>query len=172
MSMTLEEISQLLTRAEIRNIIDDDNLWGIPIIKMLPAETSEFADTMGTKAVFPYIKLVDRPPLGQFFTMGSAFPAFDTKGSQHVEAFLKLCSMMQRHEDPVQFIYTKDGTVACWIEIPLADNNITLAQLQVCHLLLTTALDTRYPALKKALETGVVDALQPAEHPTENTDWL
>jgi len=172
MATTLEEISQLLTGAGIRNMIDDDNAWGIPLIKMQPAETSQFADASGDKTIFPYIKLVDRPPLGQFFTMGSAFPAFDTKGSQHVEAFLKLCSMMQMNEDPVQFIYNKDGTMACWIEIPLADNTITLAQLRVCHLLLTYALDTRYPALKKALETGVVDALQPAEPQAESTDWL
>jgi hypothetical protein len=172
MATTLQEISDLLTRAGIKNLIDDDNSWGIPIIKLGPVKTSNFADASGDKTIFPYIKLVDRSFMGQFFTMGSAFPAFDTKGSQHVEAFLKLCLMMQMNEDPVQFIYSEDGTVACWIEIPLADNTITLAQLKVCHLLLTAALDTRYPALKKALETGVVDALQPAEPQAESTDWL
>lgn len=169
--MTIEEISGMLTRLEIANQIDEDG-----DLRMAALSTQRFVNSRGEKLLHVYLSLHDLDVVGQVFSIRTAYAIFDTKGSKHRDAFLKLCAMLQCFSDPVQFVYMPSAQLHARIEIPLADNTLTYKQLGACVHLIREAVDGSCEMLKKALETGVLDvpeevrqALAEAEGATETT---
>jgi len=171
MSMTIEEISGMLTRLQVANQIDEDG-----DLRMATLGTERFVNSRGEKQLDVYLSLYELPDIGQVFSVKTVHGIFDTKGSEHRDMFLKLSSMLQAFPDPVQFVYMPNAELHARIEIPLADNNITYKQLGACIHILRQAVDESYDLLKKALETGVMDipdkvrkALAEGEGPTDTT---
>lgn len=149
MATTIEEISGMLTRLEVANQIDE----GGNIKVRLSIPTKNFVNIQGEKELGLFISLYELGDLGQVFTV-LTHTLFDTKGSAHRDAFLKLASLLQHAADPVQFVYSPDAQLYAQIEIPLADNKITHDQLAICFAMIKIVVERRYEMLKTALETG------------------
>lgn len=150
MSMTIEEISGILTRMSLPNKIDNagDVMTGVP--------TERFTGPNGEKILLLHVALRDLE-LGQMCSIQTSPALFNTKGSEHRDALLKLCSLLQYYVEPVQFIYTPQANILARIEIPLADNKLTRDQLYMCLRIMSAVIDQAYDPLKQALETGVLD---------------
>lgn len=155
MSMTIEEISGMLTRANIENMIDKDG-----DVRVIPIPTDNYVNADGEKTLFLYISLRDYRGMGQIFSIHTGPSLFKTKGSAHRDTLLKFCAMLQMNPDPVQFIYMPDASIHARVEIPLADNKVTHEQLLLSIGLMRNVIDNAYEPLKQTLETGVL-ALPP-----------
>jgi len=150
MSMTIEEISGMLTRAQVENMIDKDG----DVVAVLPTEN--YVNPQGEKALALYFSLRHFQGFGQIFALQTAQPLFDTKGSAHRDALLKLCALLQSDPDPVQFIYLPSAKIIARIEIPLADNKLTHNQLILSLEIFRLVVDRYYEDFKNTLETGVL----------------
>ena len=148
--MTIEEISGMLTRVNVGNVIDKDGDVGV----ILP--TQRYVNPKGEKALILYISLRDYESMGQIFTIQTAQSLFKTKGNEHRDVLLKLCALLQMDPDPVQFIYTPDANILARIEIPLADNKLTHEQVTLSLGIMRNVIDATYEPLKQTLETGVL----------------
>ena len=157
MAMTIEELSGILTRFDIKHSFDRDG----DIV--LTWKTENFRATGGIYKLSEgktYDGLVMHMKLANDNTMFvlSAFDAFDIKGSPHLDAFLKLCSIIQMTGYLIQFEYVpKLGTVRACIELPLVDNKLTAAQVKFCIDSLYAVLEAYFQPLQKALKTGELD---------------
>jgi hypothetical protein len=159
MAMTIEELSGILTRLDIKHSFDRDS----DIV--LTWETENFKATRGLYEVSPgetYDGLVMHMRLVHDNTMFvlNAQDAFDIKGAPHLDAFLKMCSLIQMRGYLIQFEYVPTrGTVGACIELPLMDNKLTAAQVKFCLDSIRSALESFYRPLQKALKTGVLEGL-------------
>lgn len=152
MSMTIEEISGMLTRLEVPNVIDEDG-----DVRVIPIATENYINPKGEKTLYLYISLRNHQGMGQIFSIHTGPSLFETKGNEHRDVLLKFCSILQMGADPVQFIYmAHDASVHARIEIPLANNKLTHEQVDLCIGLMRNCIDGAFNALTQTLETGVL----------------
>ena len=150
MATTIEELSGILTRGEIKHAFDKDGdiYFGF--------QTENYTNPAGDKALGMHLRISNE---GQMFTL-TAHEAFLVKGSKHIDVFLKLCSILQMSGYLIQFEYVPfNGTVRPCIEIPLMDNKLTKGQLDFCIASMVKAMEDNYQSLKHALETGSLAGL-------------
>lgn len=143
--MTIEELSGILTRNEIKHAFDKDGdiYFGF--------ETTNYKNPSGEKSLGIFMSIANE---GQMFSL-TAHHAFTVKDSPNMDAFLKLCAIIQMSGNLIQFEYVpSNGTVRPCIELPLLDNKLTKAQLDLCIACMIKTMEDHYPALQKALETG------------------
>jgi len=146
--MTIEEVSGILTREEIKHIFDKDGDicagW----------DTEKFINSKGEKSVRITLGIRNE---GQVFH-ACVYHAFQLKGCKHLDAFFKLCSIIQYGTFFSKFEYSvKNASVSLRIEIPLFDNKLTREQINACWTTLIKILEDHYDALRKALDTGELD---------------
>lgn len=159
MAMTIEELSGILTRLDIKHSFGNES----DIV--LTWQTKNFKASSGIYEVSPgetYDGLVMHMRLVHDNTMFvlNAQDAFDIKGAPHLDAFLKMCSLIQMRGYLIQFEYFPTrGTVAACIELPLMDNKLTAAQVKYCIDSIHSVLESFYHPLQKALTTGVLEGL-------------
>jgi hypothetical protein len=147
MSMTIEEISGILTRAGVKHQFDKDGDIAFSY------ETEKYVNPRGEKGLLMYASL---PKEGQMFTL-TAHHAFQVKGSPHLDIFLKLCTLIQMDGSSLQFEYVpQNGTVQPCIEVPLMDNKLTAQQLEYCIKAMLHTVEGNAALLQKALETGEI----------------
>ena len=150
MATTIEELSGILTRGEIKHAFDKDGdiYFGF--------QTENYTNSAGDKSLGIYLRISNE---GQMFSL-TAHDGFVVKGSKHIEAFLKLCSILQMTGYLIQFEYVpSNGTVRPCIEIPLIDNKLTKGQLDFCIASMVKVMEDNYSSLKQALETGSLAGL-------------
>jgi len=148
MAMTIEEVSGILTREEIKHAFDKDGDiyagW----------DTEKYINPKGEKSVVITFGIRNEE---QIFNACVYF-AFQVKGCKHLDAFFKLCSIVQSRTFFSKFEYSvKSASVSLRIELPLLDNKLTRNQINACWSCLTKILEDNYEALRKALDTGELD---------------
>lgn len=147
MAKTIEELSGILTRLEIGHKYDEDGDIGFGF------PTKKYTNSKGEKGAVLFVRMTNpNTDHARFFL--TCYAAYDTKGSKHRGAFLKLCSLAQLAPDPVQWQYRPEGTINACIEIPLADNGITPLQFAQCLEMMVRHLEETYEPLHTALTTG------------------
>lgn len=150
MATTIEELSGMLTRGEIKHAFDKDGdiYFGF--------QTENYTNPAGTKTLGMHLSISNE---GQMFSL-TAHHAFKVKGSKNVDTFLKLCSIIQMSGYLIQFEYLPTvGTVRPCIEIPLIDNKLTKSQLDFCIASMVKAMEDYFAPLQKAIETGSLEGL-------------
>jgi len=150
MAMTIEELSGILTRNDIKHSFDTDGdiFFGY--------ETEKYIRSDGNKSLGLFLSVANE---GRMFSL-TAHDAFSVKGSKHIGAFLKLCSIIQMNGYLIQFEYVPTrGAVRACIEVPLLDNKLTKAQLDFCIAAMLKMMEEFYEPLQKALQTGSLEGL-------------
>jgi hypothetical protein len=126
-------------------------------------KSKNFRQPDGTQGIFVVVELSEDGEYVKIFSPG----AFRIDG-EHVDPFLRACSMIQWRTKLIQFEFDEnDKEVRPIVEFPIEDAPLTARQLGRCVNGLCTLLDQYYDTLKKALETGEISFPEAAPPPPE-----
>jgi hypothetical protein len=146
MATSVPEVSILLDELEIRHRVTDAGHLAIAY------RTDVYRDPAGARHLMLIIALEEGGEYFKLFAPG----AFDASGP-HTDAFLRAIAIVQWRTKLVQFEFDdSDGEIRPIVEFPLEDAELTARQLERCVRGLVRLIDTYYPPLRRALDTGDV----------------
>ena len=144
MATSTPEISILLDELEIRHRVTEEGHVAIAY------RTDVYRDPTGMAHLMLIIALEEDGEYFKLFAPG----AFDARGP-HIDAFLRAVAIVQWRTKLVQFEFDdRDGEIRPIVEFPLEDSAMTARQLGRCVHGLVRLIDTYYPSLSRALDTG------------------
>lgn len=147
MAMTIDEIAALLDEMDFKYHKKSD------MVIHTGVRSEKFRHPEVGQGVPLVIKLSEN---GEYLEVFSPM-AFRIQG-EHVDAFLKACTMIQWKTKLIQFEYdADDGEIRPIIELPIEDGRITKRQLERCVFGIVGILDNYYPTLEQAARTGVIE---------------
>ncbi len=149
MSVTIEELKVMLDAFGLKYKAHNAKQIGMGF------GTKQYRDKDGDENLVVILELSED---GEYFK-AYAPNAFSAKGD-HVDAFLRACMILQWRTKLVQFEFDPgDGEIRPIVEFPIEDGKVTEKQLKRCIMGLVGLLDEYYPALKRVLDTGIIDLL-------------
>ena len=155
MSMTLEEIAEILDRHDLKYEIRDNQI-------ITGMETENYRNMRGDNGLLIVIKLDED---GEYINIFAPM-AFRVDG-EHVDAFLRACMIIQWRTKLIQFEYDEnDGEIRPIVEFPLEDGKMTDRQLLRSLSGLASLVDEFTPVLERAKDEGVVEFPDSSESDT------
>lgn len=148
MATTLEKISEMLTRMDIRHHVDHERN-----LILTGTATNVYEDGEGRKALMILIGLEENGEFIKFMVPH----CYEYREGPHKEAVFQSCLMVSYETKMVQFEYDpEDGEVRAIIEFPLEDAELTERQLRRCLTSLVLILDEYHDMIATAIRTGRV----------------
>ena len=146
MSMTLEEVAEILDRYDMKYKIKGNEI-------ITGMETENYRNMHGDNGLLIVIQLDED---GEYINIFAPM-AFQVDG-EHVDAFLRACMIIQWKTKLIQFEYDEnDGEIRPIVEIPLEDGKLTDRQLMRSLAGLASLVDEFTPVLERAKDEGVVE---------------
>ena len=150
MATTLRQISEFLTKRELKHkVVEDKNLVRTGI------QTDNYVDEDGEKGIPIIIKLDEDGEYLKVFTPSCY--KYPPDGPNR-DAVFQACLMVSWMTKSIQFEYdVKDGEIRCTIEFPLEDALLTERQLMRCITTIVTLVDDYDEMIRGAITTGTIN---------------
>lgn len=146
MAVTADEVVVLLKELELKH----DRHSADEIVTLFGTES--YVNVRGDKALLIVISLMEN---GEYIAFRAPL-AYRAVGD-HVDAFLRVCAMIQWRTKLIQFEYDdRDGEVRPVIEFPLEEGKLVKGQVLRCLRGLCTLVDEYHDTLTRTLETGEI----------------
>ena len=150
MATTLQYITELLTKREIKHkVFEDENTI------VTGTRTDNYQNKNGNKGISIVIKLEEK---GEYLKIFAPCCYHYPPDGPNRNAVFQACLMVNWMSKSIQFEYdVKDGEIRCIIEFPLEDALLTEKQLMRCIMTIVALIDDYDEMIRGAITTGTIN---------------